>query len=66
MESDNGNVAGAPLLKSLSGVDILIPILQEFKNIFLKKCLGKSGEVTCTHFTVMTLHSSSHQKNSYS
>ena len=66
MESNNGNVAGAPLLKSLSAVDILIPILQEFKNIFLKKCLRKSGEVTCTCFIVMTLHSSSHQKNSYS
>ena len=56
MENDNGNVAGAPLLKSLSAVDILTPVLQEFKNIFLNKCLRKSGEVACTCFIVMTLH----------
>ena len=61
-ESDNSNVAGATLLKSLSAVDILLPILQEFRNIFLKKRLRKAAEATCTCFIVMTLHSSSHQR----
>ena len=61
-ESDNSNVAGATLLKSLSIVDILLPILQEFRNIFLKKHLRKTAEVTCTFFNVITLHSSSHQR----
>ena len=60
-ESDNSNVAGAALLKSLSIVDILLPILQEFRNIFLKKHLRKTAEATCTPFNVMTLHSSSQQ-----
>ena len=35
-ESHNSNVAGATLPKSLSVADILLPMLQEFRNIFLK------------------------------
>ena len=63
MESDNSNVAGAILLKSLSAVDdILFPILQEFRNISLKRRLRKAAGATCTCFIVMTLHSSSHQR----
>ena len=50
-ESDNSNVAGATLLKSLSIVDILLPILQEFRNIFLKKHLKKTAEATCNDST---------------
>ena len=61
-ESDSSNVVGATLLKSLSAVDILLLILQEFRSIFLKKCLRKAAEATCTCFIVMTLHSSSHQR----
>ena len=62
MESDNSNIAGATLLKSLSTVDILLPILQEFRNIFLKKRFRKAAEATCTCFIVMTLHSSTHHR----
>ena len=61
-EGDNSNIAGAILHKSLSAVDILLPILQEFRNIFLKKHLRKAAEATCTCFNVMTLYSSSHQR----
>ena len=61
-ESDNSNVAGATLLKSLSAVDILLPILQEFRNIFSKEHLRKADGATFTCFNVMTLNSSSHQK----
>ena len=60
-ESDNSNVAGATLLKSLSALDILLLILQQFRNIFLKEHLRKAAEATYTCFNVMTLHSSSHQ-----
>ena len=43
-------------------MNILLPILQEFTNIFLKEHLRKADEATCTCFNVMTLHSSSHHK----
>ena len=62
VSNGNSNVAGAALLKSPSAVDILLPILEEFRNIFLKKLLTKAAEATCTCFIVMTLHSSSHQR----
>ena len=61
-EIDCNNAGGAALLKSISTVDILIPILQEFRNIFLKEHLGKAAVATCTCFNVMTLHSSSHHR----
>ena len=49
MESDNSNIAVATLLKSLSAVDILFPILQELGNFFLKKHLRKAAEATCAN-----------------
>ena len=61
-EGDNSNVAGATLHESLSAADILLPIFQEFRNIFLKKHLRKAAEATYTCFNVMTLYSSSHQR----
>ena len=60
--SKSNNVAGATLLRSLSAVDILLPVLQELRNIFLKKHLKKAAQATCTCFNVITLHSSSHQR----
>ena len=36
----------ATLLKSLTAVDILLPILQEFRNIFLREHLRKAAEAT--------------------
>ena len=62
MDGDCRNVPGGALLKSLSTVDILLPILQEFGNIFLNELIRKAAEVTCTLFNIMTLHSSNHQK----
>ena len=61
-ESDNSNIAGATLLKPFVSADILPPILQEFRNIFLKEHLRKSAEATCTCFNIMTLCSSRHQR----
>ena len=61
-ESDYSNFAGATLLKSLSTVDILLPILQNLKRNFLFWHLRKAAEVTYTCFSVMTLHSSSHER----
>ena len=61
-ENDTSNVAGATRLKSLSAVDLLLPILQEFRNIFLKNHLRNAAEATWTSFNVMTLYSSSHQR----
>ena len=55
-------MAGVTLLKSFSAVDILLPILQEFRNIFLKEHLRKSAEAAFTSLNVMTLHSSRHQR----
>ena len=52
-EIDYSNAAGATLLKSLTAVDILLPILQEFRNIFLKEHLRKAAEATVS-FSVMT------------
>ena len=49
-ENDYSNVAGATLLKSLSPVDILLLILQEFRNIFLKEHIRKAAEATFTYF----------------
>ena len=63
-ESDNSNVSDAAPLKSLSELDILLPILQKFRNFFLKKHLRKTAEATCTCFNVMALHSSNHQRYS--
>ena len=51
---DYSNAAGATLLKSLTAVDILLPILQEFRNTFLKEHLRKAAEAT-VYFHVMTL-----------
>ena len=62
MENDYSNVAGATLLKSLFTVDILLPILQEFRNIFLEEHFSKVAEPTCSCFDTITLHSSSHQR----
>ena len=53
-EIDYSNAAGAALLKSLTAVDILLQILQEFRNIFLKEHLRKAAEATVS-FNVMTL-----------
>ena len=61
-ESDDSNVAGETLLKLFSAVDILLPTLQKFRNIFLKEHFRKSAEATCTCFIVVTLYSSSHQR----
>ena len=61
MEGDCSNVPGAALLKSLSTVDILLPILQKFRTIFLNELIRKAAEVTCTLINVMTLHSRNHQ-----
>ena len=44
MENDYSNVAGATLLKSLFAVDILHPILQQFRNIFLEEHFSKFAE----------------------
>ena len=60
MKSDDSNVAGATLLKLLFAVDILLPILREVRNIFLKELLRKADEATCARFNVTTLHSRSH------
>ena len=49
-------VAGATLLKSLSAVDILLPILQEFRNVFLEEHIRRADEATCFYFSVMTPH----------
>ena len=38
------NATGATLLKSLTAVDIFLPILQGFRNIFLKELLRKAAE----------------------
>ena len=57
MESECSNAAVATLLKSLPAVDALLPIFQEFRNIFLKGPLRKAAEATCTCFTIMTLYS---------
>ena len=46
MEIDYSNAAGTTLFKSLTVVDILFPILQEFRNIFLKQHLQKAAEAT--------------------
>ena len=43
---DYNNAAGATLLKSLSAVDILLPLLQEFGYIFLKEHLRKCSVAT--------------------
>ena len=43
---DYNNAAGATLLKSLSAVDILLPLLQEFGKIFLNEHLRKSSVAT--------------------
>ena len=42
-ESDYRNFAFATLLKSLSVVDILLRILQDFRNHFLKEHLRKTA-----------------------
>ena len=55
-KSDNSNVAGATLFKSLSAVDILLPILQEFRNVFLEEHIRRADEATCFYFSVMTPH----------
>ena len=55
-KSDNSNVAGATLFKSLSAVDILLPILQEFRNVFLEEHIRRVDEATCFYFSVMTPH----------
>ena len=44
--------AGATLLKLASAMDILLPILQEFRNIFLKEHLRKAPEATQTCFNL--------------
>ena len=62
MENDYSNVAGATLLESLFTVDILLPILLEFRNIFLEEHFSKVAEPTCSCFDTMTLHSGSHQR----
>ena len=49
---DYSNAAGPTLLKSLTAVDILLPILQELRNIFLD--LRKAAEAPVC-FNVMTL-----------
>ena len=43
---DYNNATGAALLKSLSAVDILLPLLREFGNIFLNEHLRKSSGAT--------------------
>ena len=53
-EIDYSNAAGATLLESLTAVDILVPILQEFRNTFLKEHLRKAAAVTVC-LNVMTL-----------
>ena len=55
-ENDYSNVAGATLLKSLSPVDILLLILQEFRNIFLKEHIRKAAEATFTYFNCTWLY----------
>ena len=44
-ESNYSNVAGATLLKSLSAVDILLPVIQEFRYIFPKFGLSPSKKI---------------------
>ena len=53
-EIDYSNAAGAALPKSLIAVDIFLPILQKFRNIFLKEHLREAAETTIC-FNVMTL-----------
>ena len=55
-ENDYSNVAGATLPKSLSPVDILLLILQEFRNIFLKEHIRKAAEATFTYFNCTWLY----------
>ena len=54
MEIDYSKAAGATLLKSFTTVDIFLPILEEFTNIFPKEHLRKAAEATVC-FNVMTL-----------
>ena len=61
-KSGYSNAVGVNFFKSLLVVDIVFAILQEFRHIFLKKDLRKSGQATCTCFNIMALHSSSHQR----
>ena len=61
-KSNRCDVAGATLLKLVSAGDILLPILQELGNNFLKEHFKKTDEATCICFNVLTLYSSSHQR----
>ena len=55
-ERDYSNAAGAPLLKSLSTVDVLVLNTPEISTFFLKEHLRKGLEATWTYFSVITLH----------